>query len=304
MRLWRYARAFRAADQDIRVVTDVGAQWIETAVLADGVPLGAERLSFSEIPYRNTMVEVRLPGGEQLAVEAGYNSWWNVGQAARLDGRLVWESHPGRPVALKGLAGRMMADQSGSSSQMARLKAQWPSVVADIAVGLLFFVVAKLTDLRTAALVAAGAGLALIVAQRFVKVDLLGGLALFGIVMTLLGAGFAILFDDDRMVMLRATVLGGIAAGLFLLDAAFKGRYLGTRMALYMPTNALDPARLALGLGLSGLVLALLNLAVVELASQDQWLFYTTFLDTPVALLGFVWTLRFARDPAGKAVPS
>jgi len=295
MRLWRYARAFRAAGHELRVLTDAGPNSMTTHVEVDGVRLAGERLDFGEVVYRNNRVTLALPGGQRLEVEAGYNSWWTVGQAARLDGALVWESHPGRPIALTGLAGRMMTGQSGSSGQMARLKTQWPSVAADIAIGLLFFVVAKLADLRTAALVAAGAGLALVVVQRFVKVDLLGGLALFGIVMTLLGAGFAILFEDDRMIQLRSTVLGGIAALLFLIDGAAGGRYLGKRMALYMPQSGLDSARLSLGFGLSGLVLALLNLALVELATKDQWLFYTSFVDTPVAIAGLLLTLQFAK---------
>lgn len=295
MRLWRYVRSFRAGGHDIHVLTDAGSHWMATHVEVDGVRVATEHLSFSEVGYRNNRVGHDLPDGRRLEVEAGYNSWWNVGQAASLDGTPVWESHPGRPIALSGAVGKMMTEQTGNTGQMARLKAQWPSVAADIAIGLLFFVVAKLTDLRTAALVAAAAGIVLIVAQRFVKVDLLGGMALFGIVMTLLGAGFAILFEDDLMVQLRSTVLGGIAALLFLSDGAFGGRYLGKRMLLYMPTHGLDPQRLSIGFGLSGLFMAALNLLVVQFASKDQWLTYTTFLDTPVALLGFFLALRFAR---------
>lgn len=220
---------------------------------------------------------------------------------AELDGATVWESHPGKPISLPGSAAKLTAGEAGQQGQMARMKAQWPSIACDIAIGLLFFLVAKLADLRTAALVAAGAGLALVVVQRFVKVDLLGGMALFGIVMTLLGAGFAILFEDDRMIMLRSTVLGGIAAGLFLTDGLLGGRYLGKRMMLYMPAQTLDPKRLAIGFGLSGLALALLNWLVVALATKDQWLFYTTFADMPVALAGVLWTLWYAKPRARTA---
>jgi hypothetical protein len=62
-------------------------------------------------------------------------------------------------------------------------------LAVDIATGCVFFVVAKMTDLTTAALVGAAVGIALVVAQRFVKVDLLGGLAMFSIVMMLISAG-------------------------------------------------------------------------------------------------------------------
>ncbi len=294
MRVWRYARRFRAEGHDIRIITDVGLQSMETHVEIDGQRLAGDRLLMSSEAYRNNRLSVPL-GPRRLDVEAGYNSWWNVGMRAELDGMTAWESHPGRPIALPGSAARMLAGQSGREGQVARMKAQWPSIAADMAIGLLFFLVAKLADLRTAALIAAGAGLALVLVQRFVKVDLLGGMALFGIVMTLLGAVFAILFEDDRMIMLRSTVLGGIAAGLFLADGLLGGRYLGRRMMLYMPAQNLDPRRLAIGFGLTGLALALLNWLVVALATKDQWLFYTTFADMPLAVAGVFWALRYAR---------
>jgi intracellular septation protein A len=142
--------------------------------------------------------------------------------------------------------------------------------------------------------VAAGAGLALVVAQRFVTVDLLGGLALFGIVMTLIGAGFAIAFEDDRMIQLRSTVLGLIAAGLFLTDALFGGRYLGRRLGLYMPLT--DPRRLALAFGLAGVVMAGLNWLVLTFLSKDAWLTYTTFIDLPLSIALVFWAMRFARQ--------
>ncbi|MCU0938798.1 MAG: hypothetical protein MUC86_06555, partial [Burkholderiaceae bacterium] len=44
---------------------------------------------------------------------------------------------------------------------LARLRRNAPAIATDLALGLLFFVAAKLTDLRTAALIAAGAGIAL-----------------------------------------------------------------------------------------------------------------------------------------------
>jgi intracellular septation protein A len=57
----------------------------------------------------------------------------------------------------------------------------------------------------------------------------------------------------------------------------------------------LDPRRLVLGIGLGGVALALVNWAVVALASKNQWLFYTTFLDTPLAFALILLTLRYAR---------
>lgn len=300
MRVWRYARGFRAEGHDIRVITDIGMQSMDTHVEVDGVRVASDFLVMSAEAYRNNRISVPL-GARRLDVEAGYNSWWNVGMRADLDGATVWESHPGRPIALSASMTKLLAGQTGQSGQMARMKAQWPSVAADIALAILFFVVAKLADLRTAALVAAGAGLALVVVQRFVKVDLLGGMAMFGIVMTLLGAGFAILFEDDRMIMLRSTVLGGAAAAFFLTDGLLGGRYLGKRMKLYLPDQTLDSQRLSIGFGLAGLLLAALNWLVVELATKDQWLFYTTFADVPISIAGALWAMRFAKPKAQPA---
>jgi intracellular septation protein A len=294
VRVWRYARRFRAEGHDIRIITDVGMQSMDTHVEVDGARRASDRLDMSAEAYRNNRLSVPL-GARTLDLEAGYNSWWNVGMRAEIDGATVWESHPGKPIALSAAMTKMLEGQSGRQGQFARMKTQWPSIAADIALAILFFVVAKVADLRTAALVAAGAGLALVGVQRFVKVDLLGGMALFGIVMTLLGAGFAILFEDDRMIMLRATVLGGIAAGLFLTDGLLGGRYLGKRMKLYLPDQTLDPQRLSIGFGLAGLFMAMLNWLVVEFGTKDQWLFYTTFADIPVSLAGVLLAMRFAR---------
>jgi intracellular septation protein A len=94
--------------------------------------------------------------------------------------------------------------------------------------------------------------------------------------------------------MMRATIIGGISALAFLGDAALGGRHLGPRLARYMPGD-LDPRRLMLGMGLGGVALALVNWAVVALADKDQWLFYTTFLDTPLAFAAILLTLRHAR---------
>jgi intracellular septation protein A len=172
------------------------------------------------------------------------------------------------------------------------------SIYVDIGLGLLFFAVAKLTDLTTAALVGAAAGLAVVVVQRFVKVDLLGGLAIFGIVMLLISAGFSWFFQDDWAVKMKGTILGCLTASLMLSDAlANRGRYCGVRLGRYImePTH---PQRLALGVGLLGLCMAGLNWGVATVASTDVWLFYSTFADIGITIVLFFAVLRFARLPA------
>jgi intracellular septation protein A len=181
-------------------------------------------------------------------------------------------------------------------------------IIVDLATGLLFFLVAKLTDLKTAALVGAAVGLGLVVAQRFVRVDLIGGLALFGVFMLLISAGFAIMFDDEEVIKQRSTVVGLIGAACFLFDGlVLKGRRLGAGLNRYLAYTDIDNRRLAIGLGLSGLVMAGGNWAVAKLFSTDAWLIYTTFLDIPVSMALVLWAISWARrkrtlDPASAAI--
>jgi len=153
----------------------------------------------------------------------------------------------------------------------------------DIGLGLLFFIVGKVTgNLTTAALVGAGAGLAVVVVQRFVKADLLGGLAMFGVFTLLLSAGFSLWFQDERMVQLKGSILGVFIASLILADALLnRGRYFGARLARYLIGMSVDARRLALGMALLGLTMAGLNLLATLWLSKDAWLFYTTFVDAP-----------------------
>lgn len=181
----------------------------------------------------------------------------------------------------------------------ARAAAQWqrnkPSIVADLALGLLFVVVAKFTDLTTAALVGAGAGLGLVVVQRFVKVDLLGGLALFGVFMLLVSAAFSLVFQDDNLVKLKGTILGLFTAALFLGDGLLnRGRYFGRRLARYV-MQPVHEQRLAVGLGLLGALMAGLNWLIAKAFSTDVWLAYNSVGDILLSMLLFLLVLRYAR---------
>jgi intracellular septation protein A len=181
----------------------------------------------------------------------------------------------------------------------AHAAAQWqrnkPSIYADLALGLLFVVVAKFSDLTTAALVGAGAGLGLVVVQRFVKIDLLGGLALFGVFMLLVSAAFSLVFQDDNLVKLKGTILGLFTALLFLGDGLLnRGRYFGRRLARYV-MQPVHEQRLAIGLGVLGAVMAGLNWGVAKAFSTDVWLAYSSVGDILLSMLLFLLVLRYAR---------
>ncbi|HYC02479.1 MAG TPA: septation protein IspZ [Azospirillaceae bacterium] len=302
IRVWTYRRRFTLDGHAVEVRCDAGMRSLKARMIVDGVAAAEETNDiFADGGFRNLRLAYTLPDGRRLETEAGYHSWTSVGVKAWVDGVLAYESHPGRPIALpKGLDG-MAARQSQPDQGMQRMKQNWPAISVDIALGLLFFIVAKLTDLPTAAIVGAGAGLALMVVQRFVKVDLLGGLALFGVVMLLISAGFSIAFQDDWAVKMRSTILGVLTASLFLADAALGGRYLGKRLMVYLPLGDIDPGRLAGGLGVVGLVMAGMNYLVATWLPTDVWLFYTTFGDFALAMVLFMGVTRFARRPDAPA---
>lgn len=180
-----------------------------------------------------------------------------------------------------------MPQNSGlPASQQEKLRKNWPSLAVDIALGFMFFFVAKWTDLTTAAIWGAVVGLALVVVQQFVKhVDLLGGLALFGIVMMLISAGYAFIFQDEYLIQMRTTIMGLLGATLYLIDGLFGGRYLGERTARYLFMPDIVPQRLSIALGLLSITMAALNWGVVKLVSKDIWLYYTTFGDFIVAVV-------------------
>lgn len=190
---------------------------------------------------------------------------------------------------------------------LARLKANAPAIATDVALGLLFFVLGKWVDLRTAAWVTAAVGLALLPVQWAInrwsprRLDLLGGMALFGVAMMLLSAGFAWYFDSDLAVQLKASVIGGIGAACFAVDALLgRGKWLGERMKTYLVYDDVDARRLAAGMGAAGACMAIVNLAVALLASKDAWLWYTLWGDMLLVLLLAQLAIQWSRrGPVG-----
>ena len=170
------------------------------------------------------------------------------------------------------------------------------SVYADLGLGALFFIVGKVTgDLVLAAIVGGVTGLGLIVLQRFVKVDLLGGFAVFGTIMLGISTAFSLLLQDSYWVQMKGTALGLFTAALFMADGLLRqGAYFGARFERYMP-GSLHHNRLAIGMSLVGIVSAGGNYFVAENFSEDFWLTYTTFLDFPIIMVSFFVILRWAR---------
>ncbi len=268
-----------------------------------------------------------LPDGRTLHIEAGWISARDITIAVHVDGELIFQSHSGEPIvhgeSVYGGAGPTLPKSGGiavrerwqnGNSELANQDEGYDPTVwkrnqiplgIDIGLGLLFFVIAKLTDLTTAAVAGAVIGIALLIIQRISKIDLLGGLAMFGIVMMLISAGLAIIFDSEDAVKYRTTFMGLLGATLFFTDGALGGKRLVKRLLLYLPYTDLDPVRLGLGMGLMGLVMAGVNQAVAMLASTDVWLFYTTFGDFVLTMGLILIVFRWARGQmAREAYPA
>jgi intracellular septation protein A len=208
---------------------------------------------------------------------------------------------PGRRIAMPERAAKMMASTGSAANydpdvwQRNRIP-----LAVDIGLGLLFFVVAKLTDLTTAALVGAAAGVLLLLIQRLTKIDLLGGWPCSASSCSSSLPGLALLFQSDEAVKYRSTVMGLLTASLFLTDGLTRGKRLGVRLTRYLPYKDIDPARLSVGMGVLGLIMAGGNQAVAMLASTDVWLFYSTFVDFMLTMVLIYSVFRYARgrDPA------
>ena len=150
-------------------------------------------------------------------------------------------------------------------------------------------------DLVLAAIVGGVTGLGLIVLQRFVKVDLLGGFAVFGTIMLGISTAFSLVLQDSYWVQMKGTALGLFTAALCMADGLFRqGAYFGARFERYM-LGSLHHNRLAIGMSLVGIVSAGGNYFVAENFSEDFWLTYTTFLDLPIIMVSFFVILRWAR---------
>ena len=319
MRIWTYLRPFSHHGVDYTV--EVFFTFTKTfSRLFRGNELLDEQ-SVHHVDEIQTLVHnLANDEVEDARVEVDYVSWWSAGIAVIQGEDTVYESHPGKNVRfaegmMQGSAPSPANDGSSDpaspgldigqmieSNQSKRQRNKY-SIYADLALGALFYLVGKFTeDLALAAIVGAGAGLALVVLQRFVKVDLLGGFAVFGTIMLVISAAFSLALQDDYWVQMKGTVLGLLTSGVFMIDGVLRqGAYFGARMERYMPLP-LHHNRIAVGMSGLGVVMALANYYVAENFSEDFWLTWTTFLDTPLSIGLFYaiifWARKKPTDPA------
>ena len=297
MKIWSYSRPFTFHGHSCEVkVTLTQSETISSLYVDD---LLVDEQSIKYIDGLITFIHpLQTSSGFGAEVQSGYFNWWNVGVAVTENGRLVHESHPGENLRY---GEALMEDLNGMKESAGEARAsKWEqnkySIYTDLALAALFFIVSKVTgDLVLAAIIGGVTGLCLIVLQRFVKVDLLGGFAVFGTIMLAISTAFSLVLQDSYWVQMKSTALGLFTAALFMVDGLLRqGAYFGARFERYMP-GSLHHNRLAIGMSIVGIVSASGNYVVAENFSEDFWLTYTTFLDLPIFMLSFFVILRWAR---------
>jgi intracellular septation protein A len=311
---WRYPKR----QFSIEGVECVVRSWAETDGLHSALTIAGVEMAVDYTPLmgqdavRNHRLHGVLPDGRTMDVEMGYIGNWATGIIVQIDGIIVHESHPGQTPAYPekyradvmkhgsmkeaikaGNEGQPNPFESGIFAKHNRL----PFAI-DVITGLLFYAIAKMTNLQTAAMVGIFVGFALVAFQYFTKIDVTGGLALFGIVMLCISATLAWYLNDDEWIKMRGTITGLIGASFFVIDGLRGGPYIGKGLARYMPYDDIDKGRLAAGMGLIGLFMAALNYAAAKLLSTDNWLFYTTFVDFFIVMGLAITMIRFARKAA------
>ena len=300
MQLWNFVRPFNFRGRECAVKVTVTFSKVTSCLYEDDKLV--EEQSMNYMDGSTTFVHpLKTVAGSEAHVESGYFNLWNTAIAVIEDGYLIYESHPGENVRYgEELFNKMYGSTSDlKNTQRDKWEKNKYSIYADLVLGALFFIVSKITgDLVIAAMVGVAGGLGLIILQRFVKVDLLGGFAVFGTIVLLLSGIFSLVLQDEYWVQMKGTVLGLLTASVFFLDGVLRqGAYFGARFERYMPGGALHHNRLTIGMSFTGVFGALGNYLVAENFSEDFWLTYTTFLDLPVFIMLFFLVLRWSRKP-------
>ena len=298
MKIWSYLRPFNFREYKCLVKVTLTLSKVTSSLYVNERLFDEKSMSYMEGSTTFTHSLKSLHNTEAKVV-SGYFNWWNTGIAVIENGQMIYESHPGKDVHYgEKLVKKMYGETTDIKSiQKDKWEKNKHSVFADLILGALFFIVGRATgDLVFATIVGVVAGLSLVLLQRFVKVDILGGFAVFGTIMLLISGIFSWVLQDDYWVQMKGTLLGLLIALVFLIDGVFRqGAYFGARFERYIPGGALQHNRLAIGMSLTGVFGALSNYFVAENFSEDFWLTYTTFLDFPVFLMLFFLVLRWSR---------
>lgn len=300
IRLWTYKRPFQYDGNDYEVRYSFSFKTYTSELFYKGTLV--DKCShlfdgdFKVVVHKFQPISQLNNQTNEVVVSVGYFSWLNVGIEVKENNNLIYESHPGKNIhfatnKLKDLATSYNSHELDDKRKLQSEKWQKnkASILADIGTGAAFFIVAKVTgDLTLAAFTGVFLGLTLVIIQRFVKVDLLGGFAVFGTIMLLISAIFSIAFQSEYLVQLKGTFMGLLSALALIIDGVFnKGGYFGARFERYL-NNPIQHRYFVIGLALIGLCMAGLNFSVASQLTEDLWLTYDTFVETPIYLVMFL----------------
>lgn len=299
MRLWTYKRPFQYAGDNYEVKYSYSLKTYTSQLFCNGTLLDECTHSFSDdfkvVVHTLQRANQSYKNAKEITVSVGYFSWLNLGIEVREGDDLIYESHPGKDIhfVTDKLENIGVSSNSSEANEKSKVQAeQWqrnkPSILADIGIGIAFFIVAKVTgDLTTAAFTGVFLGLSLVIIQRFVKADLLGGFAVFGTTMLLISALFSIVFQSEYLVQLKGTFMGLLSASALIADGVFnKGSYFGNRFERYV-NSRIQHRYFVLGLAAIGLCMAGVNYSVATYLTEEQWLTYDTFVETPFYFVMF-----------------
>jgi len=257
--------------------------------------------------------DIELQSG-RIVLETGYISLTKRASVFYKDETEIFRSHR-KPFRASGKFGNLlskideMEDEANQKEPTAeeiaiaeRQKALRPSIAIDFALGFIFFFIAREFGLLTASLTGSAVAVVLFIANRFTKIDLLGGFAVFGIVMSLISAVLTLLFQDDLFIKLKGTLMGLIGASLAFADAIFNdGNYLGARLAMYMEgLTKLKPRRAAFAMGGASLGVIAIDTPLAFILTTEQWIWYNAFLDGIIGMVIFFTVIYLARDKSHK----
>lgn len=229
------------------------------------------------------MLHFPAPAGDAVTVEVGYINSYNLGIEVWRNGGVVHRSHPKKRVQYpRYLAATVERMGDAQNVDIGAYRRNAVPLLVDIAFAAIFHGVGLYFGLTAAAVTIAGLGVVAWVAQTLLRVDLLGGLALFGVAMSVVAATLAVVFRAEAAVKWTPSAINLIVGTLFLIDGLRGGVWLGRGLARYLPYRRLDLGRLATGIGALAITLAALNAAVAQFASTAVWLFYTSFVDAPL----------------------
>ncbi|MDO6612390.1 hypothetical protein Q4601_07500 [Shewanella sp. 1_MG-2023] len=299
MRLWTYKRPFQYNGDDYEVKYSFTLTSYTSELFCNGNLIDQCSDSFNGavkvVVHKFQSTSQAGNETKPVHVSVGYFNWFSVGIEVRKGTDLIYQSHPGKDIhfATKTLEKLSVSDQTPEATEKRMLQSEkWrrnkPSIVADIGIGAVFFLVAKVTgDLVMAAFTGVFLGLALVIIQRFVKADLLGGFAVFGTIMLFVSAIFSFAFQSEFLVQLKGTFMGILSASALIIDGVFnKGGYFGTRFERYL-NSPIQHRFFVIGLAFIGLCMAGLNYCVASQLTEEQWLTYDTFVETPIYFMMF-----------------